>query len=155
MRTLVQPHMRESLSAYTLVEIPAGNALRCFKLKRPADSFYLAYVLFTPFGIVIGGDIRFFDDRTAISSVPGYDAEWFGGRLAESYLLEKFGIHSTRGKKARLAAGWLCALQQKFSELYRAQRGVEARGGARDGTQERTDEPETRRTDRMRDDFVG
>ena len=120
MKTHVQEHMRESLATYTLEKIPAGDRIQCFKLKRKSDAFYFAYVLFTPFGIVIGGDIRFYPDQTSISSVPGYDADWFGGRLSEDYLLEKFGIHSMRRKGAKVAAGWLCALQQKFAELYQA-----------------------------------
>lgn len=127
MKTHVEPHMRRSLSAYAIEEIPAGDLLRCFKLKRPSDSFYLAYVLFTPFGIVIGGDIRFFPDRTSISSERGYDADWFGSPLAEPYLLEKFGIRHVRGKSARIAAGWLCALQQKFAELYQGALGIGAK----------------------------
>ncbi len=117
MKSHVQAHMVESLSTYALTEIPAGEHIRMFRLRRPDDGFYLAYVLFTPFGIVIGGDIRF-GNSLCISSVPGYDVDWFGGRLSEDYLLEKFGIYSTIRKHSKVAAGWLCALQQKFTELY-------------------------------------
>lgn len=118
MKTYVQHHMVESLSTYALTEIPAGKHIRMFKLRRPSDSFFLAFVLFTPFGIVIGGDIRFGNALT-ISSVPGYDVDWFGCHLSEDYLLEKFCIRSS-GKWGKIAAGWLCALQQKFVELYQA-----------------------------------
>ena len=184
-RTYVEDHMKESLKNHVLVPLLHSNVgeVRGFYLKPPGRTRMMStLILFSPEGIVLQGDLT--PSHHGDVSSYGYGAQWFGGRLSEDYLCEKFlqkefvpekayatfkerilsrrreGDQYMTKEKAReaydaneehgpgyeawdsrefydcfcgefgfdydgdgygynlAAAGWLCAIQQKFAELY-------------------------------------
>jgi hypothetical protein len=127
MITVTSQHMHESLKDHLLEEVPAGE-LKAYWMRRPKTHpnhwTYSVLVVFTPVGILLGGDIRI-TRRASITSVPGYGEDWFGGYLDEQYLCEKFDFDwstrppkSRRAEEMRAACGWLSAVQQKFNILW-------------------------------------
>jgi len=91
----VEDSMRELLEKHVLEEFPAGDKIRAFMMKQPEETRMLSMmILFTPEGIVIKGDLcpRPGVCQGVISDF-GYGIEWFGRRLTETYLCEKFMRH--------------------------------------------------------------
>lgn len=143
MGTYIVQHMKESLKDHVLVEVPTGD-IRTFYLKRPEKSRMMsALLIFSPEGIIICGDLRIGDH--GVVSDYGYGLDWFAGELGEDYLCSKFlkrewqsevamawaehdthpqpfdteqEFHGVGYDYSPAAAGWLCAIQQRFRELY-------------------------------------
>jgi len=112
---------QEAFKDSTLEMVEAGKLVRVYKLTPP-KRFHWCYLMFTPLGVVIGGDQRFGDrENGAAHSVPGMEESGFLGDHDEEYLGSKFFGRKPSGRVAldRWAndVGWLCALQQEFRRL--------------------------------------
>lgn len=136
--TLVESHMVDALKDHKLTSYHVSKRiwpeasvenplLRAFWMRRPHDhlqpSYYSVLIIFSPIGIMMGGDIRF-GQLDGIKSNAGYDEDWFAGKLDEPYLAEKFGLDwskrppkSHKAEMMQCACGWLAAVQQRFRIL--------------------------------------
>lgn len=101
----VHPNMAESLKDHILEEIPAGEAMRTFWMKRPGTRIYGVFLAFTPAGIVLAGDICLSTENgRGVVGDPGYGLDWFTAKdLAENYLCSKF-YRDTHWEKERAIA---------------------------------------------------
>lgn len=60
MTDYVKRHMVEEFTDHVLEEIPAGDRVKMFKMRRPdghPHPYYWCYLVFTPIGLLIGGDL--------------------------------------------------------------------------------------------------
>lgn len=110
------------------LEEVGSDAVLTFKLT-PKGRFHWCYILFTPLGIIIGGDQRFGSSVSGMAvSRPECSLPWFVGDLDFEYLGTKFfgrkpdGGTGKSGKSALAEwtndVGWLAAVQQEFKRLY-------------------------------------
>ncbi|MHC4093109.1 MAG: hypothetical protein ACYSVY_23035 [Planctomycetota bacterium] len=173
----IKQHMREDLKDHVLEEIPAGDQLRMFLMRKPGTRIHLVQLIFSPNGIILAGDLTIGGVHGCVSS-PGYDVAWFGTKKSERYLCEKFLVNQSEWDRdaclegirywyedddegpppevqeildeqppyladnpdamydalaragvdlgdgvpgfdyPRADAGWLCAVQERFAELY-------------------------------------
>ena len=117
----IRDMQRDAFVDSKLEKQPDGSQVTVYKIT-PKKRFHWCYILFTPIGIVIGGDQRFGDTRDGFAICSGYDEMWFAGDLEEDYLGEKFFGRKPGGPKAlarwKNDVGWLAALQQEFKRLY-------------------------------------
>jgi hypothetical protein len=87
-----QPQMVDSLKDHVLTEFPGTDRIRHFRLAAPEghkyQGYYWVHIMFTPIGIVIGGDLL---GRGAVGAGgKGYGVEWFVRQSDEHYLCSKF-----------------------------------------------------------------
>lgn len=95
-----------------------GERVQCWLLRRREDLMLSTAITFTPWGIVLQGDLT--PSTIGDVSRSGYGVGWFGGQLGGDYLCGKFGLDSES------AAGcWLIAIQRAFAREY-AKRAVPA-----------------------------
>lgn len=122
-------HQRDMFAKHELQPVGADGTV--WKFARPDSGHFSLIVADLPYGIVLMGDIRFGRATGGAANgaawAPGYSIEWFAGLGTESgqesYLCEKFldgGAPTSRSKVRMNVAGWLCAAQQKFAELWQA-----------------------------------
>jgi hypothetical protein len=79
----------KQISGCTLEVVELGEKVKTFLLRKEPDSMMMStYIIFTPAGIVISGDIQVC--RHGVISYGGYGIGWFASRLDPSYLAEKF-----------------------------------------------------------------
>jgi hypothetical protein len=116
--------MVESLKDHVLEEIPAGDKIKAFWMRRPGTGFYCTMILFTPVGIVIGGDICLSSDSGGVISHNGhYGLDWFvDEQMSEDYLCSKF-LRSTVWEKER-AAAWC---REQAEEILKGEDAQEGR----------------------------
>lgn len=123
----VTNHQREAFLRHELT--PVGDDGKVWMFKHPDNGFYALVVADLPFGVVLMGDIRFGRGGAGNGAAwaPGYSLAWFASLGTESgqesYLCEKFldgGAPTSRSVQRLNVAGWLCAAQQKFAELWQA-----------------------------------
>jgi len=108
-----------------LTAVPAGK-LKCFHMKNPTGGFYQSWITEMPYGVVICGDVTFGEWHVICSKGSAYNIDWFRDpSIHEQYLCEKFfgkrvqeRPKSQKQRDLLIAAGYLCALQQKFAQLY-------------------------------------
>lgn len=118
----IRTMQRDAFKDSKLENSHAHTQVAVYKLT-PADRFHWCYIIFTPIGIMVGGDQRFGDTAHGMAvSVAGLHEPWFASDLEEDYLGEKFFGRKPTGPKALRAwtndVGWLAALQQEFKRLY-------------------------------------
>ena len=87
-----QPNMVDSLKDHVLTEYQSTERIRHFRLAVPdghrLQGHYWVHLLFTPIGIVVGGDLL---GRGAVGGGgKDYGVDWFSCRLDEHYLCSKF-----------------------------------------------------------------
>jgi hypothetical protein len=83
--------MKESLANHVLEEIPAGEKMQAFWMKKPERGRMMSTLLvFTPEGIVITGDLCPRAGTRGVVSDLNYGIGWFSGKLSPDYLCEKF-----------------------------------------------------------------
>lgn len=94
MTRYLEPHMTEQLKNHVLKELPSTEFIRHFKLSVPTghelSGLYWVHVLFTPVGIVVGGDLLGLGAIARLGMKGGYGPDWFGSGLSEDYLCSKF-----------------------------------------------------------------
>lgn len=90
----LQPHMTEELKDHALEILPATELLWHARLSRPTGhprgQHYWVHLMWTPIGIVIGGDLLGRGVIARIGLKGGYGPDWFGAKLDEHYLCSKF-----------------------------------------------------------------
>jgi len=121
----IKPMHTERYSDCTLERIEGMEGktkLVLFKLTPP-KRFGWAYILFSPMGVFVGGDLRFGDTAGGqAASAQGWDLFGMLGRCEEEYLGEKFFGRCPSGPKAKAMwsndVGWLSAMQKEFVRCY-------------------------------------
>lgn len=119
----IKQHMVASFAKHELTEIPAGESVRYFQMRRPGEWAYAVELLFVGSQIFISGDIRIGPTGSVIAR--GYDLKWFAQKLDIQYLCEKFLPTRCPGSGMKRQtwyadAGWLGIVQKRFRELYGA-----------------------------------
>lgn len=90
---------RDTLKNHVLEQVLDAPKFKAFYLKEPGmGRMQSTLILFTPEGIIIGGDLCPGNDprNSGVTSPIGYGLNWFAGRLSPVYLCEKFlyeGFH--------------------------------------------------------------
>lgn len=107
---------QKQLTGATLELVEDGEKVKTFLLRRyPDKSAYSSWLVFTPFGIVISGDISVADHGVI---APGYGLEWFASRLDPDYLAEKFLREKWVKDRARASfAEWADSLDGEIEDL--------------------------------------
>lgn len=112
----------EAFQGSKLEKLDGGSEILLFKVTPP-NRFHWCYVMFTPLGIIIGGDQRFGDTNHGTAVCSGYGLDTFL-KADEDYLGGKFFGRKPTGAIALARwtndVGWLIALQQEFKRLYGA-----------------------------------
>lgn len=71
----------------TLELVEDGKTTKTFLLRKyPDNSMMSCWIIFAPFGIILGGDLRVTRQGTVIY---GYGLSWFASKLEAHYLAEK------------------------------------------------------------------
>ncbi|HUU59755.1 MAG TPA: hypothetical protein VMZ50_09435 [Phycisphaerae bacterium] len=88
--TYATDSMRRDLERHRIEVVQDDERLRCFWLREPGEWCMSVLVTELPSRqIALTGDLTF-GGRNGIVSDRGYGLGWFGGRLGEDYLCEKF-----------------------------------------------------------------
>lgn len=126
MTRYLEPHMAEQLKNHVLEELPSTELIRHFKLSVPTghelSGLYWVHVLFTPVGIVVGGDLLGRGAIARLGMKGGYGPDWFGSGLSEEYLCSKFFDQAWQ----RESAGKWCRV--RATEYRSGERDDEAMG---------------------------
>ena len=125
--TYVTEYQRDTFAHHQLVAIDGVNGGWWF--QREGTRIYGLVIFDSPVGLMLAGDLRFDGHHRLRGAgngalwIPGYHSGWFGSRLNEDYLLEKAMGGAPRKRAAESShnlAGWICAVQQRFAELFQA-----------------------------------
>jgi len=109
-KTCVPDNLRKALANHRLRRISSGR-IEAFYLENPEWGRAMSTLIVeTPEGVVIMGDLSPIGNAR---SDFGYDLSWFARILPEQYICHKFGVLLQYG-----SAEILCAVQQRFGELY-------------------------------------
>lgn len=128
-KTLVEKHMATSLKEHFLEEIPAGEKIRAFYIKREGTRMMSTLILFTPEGIVLMGDLC--PSKHGACSAYGYGLDWFASKLSEDYLCEKFLHHVWQLEVAKENCEWQIEQAVEEAKKYRLYEGDGDREDAR------------------------
>jgi hypothetical protein len=80
-------HYYEQIKDSTLELLEDGKVTKTFLLRYSPNSYMMScFIVFAPFGIVIGGDLRVTNHGLTIY---GYDLPWFASKLESDYLAGK------------------------------------------------------------------
>lgn len=119
----IKPHMTEAFEGSTLERLDSGADIVAFKLTPP-KRFHWCYLMFTPLGVVIGGDQRFGDTNHGAAVASGYGLDFFLKAEYEDYMGAKFFGKEPSGKAGssswQVDVGWMAALRKEFIRLYEA-----------------------------------
>ena len=118
----IKAHMAEAFAGSTLERMDTGADIIGFKLTPP-NRFHWCYLLFTPLGLIVGGDQRFGDTNHGVAVASGYGLDFFLKSVeSEDYMGGKFFGKEPSGKvgasKWQNDVGWMAALQKEFVRLY-------------------------------------
>ena len=83
--TYVHSYMKKELSNHVLTETDG-----VYRMGKPDTGIYVVYIAEVANRLCITGDICLGGNENGIVSNAGYKFGWFGGRLSEGYLCEKF-----------------------------------------------------------------
>ena len=115
--------MTEAFAGSTLERMDTGADIIGFKLTPP-NRFHWCYLMFTPIGLIVGGDQRFGDANHGVAVASGYGLDFFLKADSEDYMGAKFFGREPSGKVALSKwvndVGWMAALRKEFVRLYEA-----------------------------------
>lgn len=98
--SFVTDSMRRELAGHQIEVVQDGDGLRCFWFRQPGEWIMSVLVTELPSRqIALSGDLLV-GGRNGIISDRGYSVAWFGGRLSERYLCEKFLAETWSRKRA-------------------------------------------------------
>ena len=85
----------EQIKDHYLEELPGGNGVRCFYMRKAPDTRMMSvFLIFSPEGIVITGDLHpgkeSVSGQNGVIGLVGYDLGWFVQDLSDKYLASKF-----------------------------------------------------------------
>jgi hypothetical protein len=118
----IRGDQRAAFEGSEMERLDCGSEIIGYKLTPP-KRFHWCYILFTPLGVIIGGDQRFGEASHGTAVASGMGLDFFLKAEEEDYLASKFFGRKPSGKVAASRwvndAGWMAALRNEFARVYR------------------------------------